>query len=190
MTLAAAAALAITTNNSQCPNSSTPANQLPIIVLSSAMMAVPFFSKQQNSKLKCGWGLEFFIVFFKFVRILWWQLTDTTVRVPNCQLVVSMRLCRSTCTFFVNKFCLSFLRNFSMKEKSTVIQTVHHFKTRLEIAYLWSLFKTTDKYRCQLFFSLDQPVTKNQTLNTKCQPKFFAVVSFSNDIRQVWSLLF
>ena len=104
-----AAAQAITTNNSQCPNSSTPANQLPIIVLSSAMMAVPFFSKQQNSKLKCGWGLEFF-VFFIFVRILWWQLADTTVRVPNCQLVVSIWLLQLYffCTSFVLVFCETF----------------------------------------------------------------------------------
>ena len=141
----AAAAQTITTNNRQCPNSSTPANQLPIIVLSSAMMAVPFFSKQQNSKLKCGWGLEFF-VFFIFVRILWWQLADTTVRVPNCQLVVSIWLLQLY--FFLYKFCLSFLRNFSMKEKSTVIQTVLHFKTtRLETAYLWSC--------------LNQPISKD-----------------------------
>ena len=104
----AAAAQAITTNNSQCQNSSTPANQLPIIVLSSAMMAVPFFSKQQNSKLKCGWGLEFF-VFFIFVRILWWQLADTTVRVPNCQLVVSIWLLQ---LYF---FCTSFVLGFFAK---------------------------------------------------------------------------
>ena len=134
-----AAAQAITTNNSQCPNSSTPANQLPIIVLSSAMMAVPFFSKQQNSKLKCGWGLEFF-VFFIFVRILWWQLADTTVK--GSQLLVSCINMAVAAVLFLYKFCLSFLRNFSMKEKSTVIQTVLHFKTtRLETAYLWSCLK-------------------------------------------------
>ena len=30
----------------------------------------------------------------------------------------------------------------------------------------------------EIFFSLDRLVTKNQSLNTKCQPKFFVVVSF------------
>ena len=138
----AAAAQTITTNNRQCPNSSTPANQLPIIVLSSAMMAVPFFSKQQNSKLKCGWGLEFF-VFFIFVRILWWQLADTTVRVPNCQLVVSIWLLQLY--FFLYKFCLSFLRNFSMKEKSSHTDCASFQNDQIRNSILVELFKTTDK---------------------------------------------
>ena len=41
-----------------------------------------------------------------------------------------------------------------------------------------------------LIFSLGRTVTKNQWLNTKCQPKFFIDVSFCKENRPGWSLLF
>ena len=40
-----------------------------------------------------------------------------------------------------------------------------------------------------LFFSLDRPVTKNQILNTKCQPRFLALSQFQKR-RTAWPLLF
>ena len=41
-----------------------------------------------------------------------------------------------------------------------------------------------------LFFSLDQPVTKNQLLFTKSQLKFLVVVSIRKEKRTAWLLLF
>ena len=35
-----------------------------------------------------------------------------------------------------------------------------------------------------MFFSLDQPVTKNQLLNTKCQARFFVVITIWKEERQ------
>ena len=46
------------------------------------------------------------------------------------------------------------------------------------------------KLLLHMFFSLDQPVTKNQKLNTKCLPNFFAVVSIWKEKRTAWPLLF
>ena len=141
--LLAAAAQAITTNNSQCPNSSTPANQLPIIVLSSAMMAVPFFSKQQNSKLKCGWGLEFF-VFFIFVRILWWQLADTTVK--GSQLLVScINMAVAAVLFFVQVLSQFFAKLFDERKIYSHTDCASFQNDQIRNSILVELFKTTDE---------------------------------------------
>ena len=50
-------------------------------------------------------------------------------------------------------------------------------------------FKVCGPIVAVLFFSLDRPVTKNQILNTKCQPRFLALSQFQKR-RTAWPLLF
>ena len=46
------------------------------------------------------------------------------------------------------------------------------------------------KLLLHMYFSLDQLVTKNQKLNTKCLPNFFAVVSIWKEDSLAWPLFF